>query len=415
MDDIKTDVLVLGQGIGGLLVTAAARAAGLSSTVIERAPTDRRAGVPHASQLHNLLGRGRRELERLLPGITADLPLFDGVRARVSTDTRVVDGGRRALERDLGRELWSIPRMRLEDALRARPETAPDALIPGRAVGLLLTPDGCGGARVDSTGGPRPIRADLVVDAMGGTSPVVAWLRAEGIEVERTVTEVDQWYSTALVRPARALSGFIMVFPSPGSTRGGLASPRADGSYAVSLNGIGAVDRPPVTEAEFRAYARSLPDEGITELLEGALLDRPALFRRPVATWNRHDLAPVAGLVAVGDASGSPNPLHGQGVSGTAWEARLLGRALRSSPSADGFPAHAGRVRSAVWDLMTLHSPLRADVPDAAAWERINDHAEEDPAAQAAVIDVMHLLAPVATLQAISRGEVPVPADSFWE
>jgi hypothetical protein len=198
-----------------------------------------------------------------------------------------------------------------------------------------------------------------------------------------------------------------MVFPYQDQTRGGLASPRADGSYVVSLNGIGAVDPPPTSAEDFVAYAASLPDPVLAELLAGGEVGKPALFRRPRATWNRFDVAPVDGLVAVGDSSGAPNPLLGQGVSGTAWEARALGEALMTSPRAAGHSGSAGRIRAAVWDLMTLHSPLRTDVPDVAAWERISDFVEDSPDAQAALLDVMHLLAPVGALHDLARHELP--------
>ncbi len=410
------DVLVLGQGIAGLLATAAAHAAGLSAVVVERAPQNRGAGVPHASQLHNILGRGRRELERVLPGLTSELAGFDGVRARVSSDTYVFDAGRRAVERDLGRELWSIPRLRLEDAIRMRGETVPDDVIDGRVVGVEVEYGNCVGAWVARTTGERRlIRAGLVVDAMGATSPVREWLRAVGHDVPQVEVEVDQWYASAVVKPVTRSSRFAMVFPYLDQTRGGLASPRADGSYVVSLNGIGAVDSPPTTAESFVAYAESLPDPVLAELLAGGEVGKPTLYRRPRAQWNRFDVAPVDGLVAVGDSSGAPNPLLGQGVSGTAWEARALGDALASSSKAAGYSQTAGRIRAAVWDLMTLHSPLRSDVPDAAAWNRISDYVEDSPEAHTALVDVMHLLTPVGALHNLARGELPQEnAEAIW-
>jgi hypothetical protein len=175
------------------------------------------------------------------------------------------------------------------------------------------------------------------------------------------------------------------------------------------------VDAPPTTAEDFAAYAATLADSVVADLLAGADIGKPVLYRRPRAMWNRYDLAPVDALVAVGDSSAAPNPLLGQGVSGTAWEARVLAEELMVSPRAAGYWQSAGRIRAAVWDLMTLHSPARGDVPDAAAWSRISDKVEDSPAAQAALIDVMHLLAPVATLHEIARGALPDEStDPLW-
>lgn len=328
-----TDVLVLGEGIAGLLAVAAARAAGLSATVVERAPVERAAGVPHAAQLHNLLGRGQRELERMLPGILAELPRFDGVAARISTDTYVFEAGRRGTERDTGRDLWGIPRIRLEDAIRARAETA-GAPVAGRVVGLEVDGARCVGAWIEEQDGvPVLHRAGLVVDAMGASTPAPGWLRAAGHDIPQIVLPVRQWYASAGVRGEHAPGRFVMVFPTGEGTRGGLASPRAGGGHVVSLNGMDA-DPPPATAADFAAYAATLPDPEISRLLDGAEIERPRVFRRPRAVWNRHDQHPVDGFIAVGDASSAPNPLLGHGISGAAWEARVLRDALAGSPRA---------------------------------------------------------------------------------
>lgn len=408
-------MLVLGHGIAGLLVTAVARAAGLGTIAIERRVADRAATPPHASQLHNLLSRGQRELERVLPGLIAGLPGSGIVSARVAIETHVFDAGVRAVERDLGREIWGFPLERLEDAIRSRVETTPDVAITGRAVGLELVAGECVGAWVEVDGEPTLLRAEVVVDAMGASSAAHGWLRDAGVVVPQTVVPVDQWYATAVVREGVAANRFMMVFPSAQETRGGLASPRSDGDYVVSLNGIGAVDAAPRTAQEFAAYARSLPDSAIADLVAHGEVERPKVFRRARAVWNRYDEAQIEGFLAVGDASAITNPLLGQGISAAAWEARALGEAWARSSRADGYLGTAQLIRDATWDLMTVRSPFRFDVPNDEDWSRIAAFAALDAQAHAALIDVWHMLAPVATLHDLARGRLPDgDRDPLW-
>jgi flavin-dependent dehydrogenase len=124
---------------------------------------------------------------------------------------------------------------------------------------------------------------------------------------------------------------------------------------------------------------------------------RPQLFRRPTATWRRYDelTQPVIGLLPVGDAIATLNPLLGQGISVAAWQARMLGQLLlEGDPTPVELLTRRYLERSAVaaqaaWELSELPNALMADpVAHAALTEAIR----HDPAAHRRYVEVWHLL-----------------------
>ncbi|MDQ3035627.1 MAG: FAD-binding monooxygenase, partial [Myxococcota bacterium] len=70
-------VVVLGGSMGGMLAAAVAARSAEQVVVIERDALDgdavARKGVPQGRHNHNLFAGGREVIERLLPGVTADL------------------------------------------------------------------------------------------------------------------------------------------------------------------------------------------------------------------------------------------------------------------------------------------------------------------------------------------------------
>ena len=122
----------------------------------------------------------------------------------------------------------------------------------------------------------------------------------------------------------------------------------------VTLAGI-LGDHPPTDPDGFLAFARSLHVPDIHEAIrDGEPLDDPVPFRFPASVrhhYERLDRLPD-GLLVLGDAVASFNPVYGQGMSVAAIEALTLRRHLESGtqPSPRRWFRDLARVVDVPWD-----------------------------------------------------------------
>lgn len=401
--------VVLGGGIAGLVATAALAQGGYQVTIVERdelsSDWSPRPGVPQSSQLHNLLGRAQQELESLVPGYVSALRDSGAAFADAALDTMVVEYGVVMPRRSVGLELICAPRPQIEGVLRAcvQDQVQPDWWHT-RATGLLYDNDRV--AEVTTERGS--LEADLVVDAMGAMSPLLGWLAAEGHgEVSSQEIPVRQWYvSCEVQRPEEWYSDptFWLIFPGERGSRGGLVSPLGTDRWVVSLSG--ADSEPPLDQGELIAHAEELDNPAIAELLSRTTLTRqPTLFRKHTARWNHvEELGnELPGLFFVGDSVASLNPLLGQGISSTAWQARLLRDRLRDAHPGDLLAVtEAARedtaepVRAAL-ALAGMNSRTCLDangdtIPATARLRELCMLCEGDPELHAAMVRMWHLL-----------------------
>lgn len=415
--------VVLGAGIAGLCAAAALRHAVDTVVVLERDPLDEkrepapRRGVPQSSQLHNLLGAAQANLEALLPGFLDALAAAGAMRGRVSADTHVYELGLRMPERDLGLAIvcarrpvieHAARRMLLEDQrVRVQDGTVASGVVIERgAIRGVLAEDTAAGRR-------ELIDAELVVDATGTGSQAPRWLAAAGYEVPEQVRSVSQWYASALYRrppDTGSANRFWLVFPTPPQTRGGLASPVDRATVNVSLNG-GAHDMPPRTNEEFGAYARSLEDPVIAELMASATpVAVPTVFRRMFAFWRHFEEMTVrpAGFLPIGDAFATLNPLFGQGMSVAAKQGAALAEVARASALEDvdeltrRYVGEAAAVVQQAWELGTLvdsRTGWSRVVSDRHAAMRLGRLLADDPDLHRTYVAIWHLLEPATALE----------------
>ena len=188
----RVDVVVLGAGLAGLSASLAFARSGLRVLVLERdgpgvvGDADRlfdcwkRPGISHFRQPHNFLALARQILLTRAPDVH-DAVLAPG--ARENRQYELIPGEARP-----GDEAFvSICARRplFEYALRQAVDPDDNSTLETstRVVGLLPAsartnaPSRVCGVR---TSNGREIRADLVVDALGRTSPVATWLKGLG-------------------------------------------------------------------------------------------------------------------------------------------------------------------------------------------------------------------------------------------
>jgi 2-polyprenyl-6-methoxyphenol hydroxylase-like FAD-dependent oxidoreductase len=335
-----------------------------------------RKGLPQGRHVHVLLERGRRVVERFLPGLTGELvragaePLdFTrdvawmnpyGWYVRFPGDLVQLAATRDLLDWGVRRRVAALPNVRIRQGADAA------GLIRGpgdgpRVAGVRLrsrTTDAeidCGGAE---------LAADLVVVADGRNSRLPEWLTALGYEPpEETVVNSFQGYASRFYRPPaefetdwRAL--YIQQAP-PEDPRGGLILPVEGGRWLVSLVG-GDGDYPPTDEAGFLAFARGLRSPALYEAIAGAEPLTPIAGQRATENRLRHydRLGRFPdGVVAVGDAVCAFNPVYGQGMTAAALGAEVLDRWLREESSHSGpgrgriFQSRLAQATAVAWQL----------------------------------------------------------------
>ncbi|MDQ4068199.1 MAG: hypothetical protein M3203_01770, partial [Actinomycetota bacterium] len=229
--------------------------------------------------------------------------------------------------------------------------------------GVTTTPDGRQVTGVTLEDGST-VPADLVVDASGRSARSVRWLAALGYEEpETSVVKIDMGYATRIFRRKPGVErdwGVALVMAPPPSGRQGVVFPLEGNRWMVTLAGFHG-DHPPRDPEGFLAFARSLPSPVVAEIIESSEPLGATVTHRLPSNQRRHveRLRRVpGGLVMLGDAICSFNPVYGQGMSSATLQAEALGRALDSTVTLDDrfvrlFYKRAAKAISAPWHLST--------------------------------------------------------------
>ncbi|WP_327727361.1 pyridine nucleotide-disulfide oxidoreductase [Streptomyces sp. NBC_00487] len=370
--------VVIGASMAGMLAAAALARSVDEVIVLERdelpdAPRPRK-GLPQGRHAHVLLPSGRDAIDELVPGGGVRKRLLAaGARERGLTSGLVTLGPqgwyRRSRHHDThplligSRDLldWTVRDAVLESTTRVRIRRA-------SATGLLGTAERVTGVRITGDGGgdraEESLRAELVVDASGRGTRVEHWLAALGITgIRKDVVDSGLVYATRLYRIPEGAESFppaqVTADPAAGRPgRSGLLLPIEGNRWLVSLSGTRGAE-PTGSPDDFVPFARGLRHPLVSRLIAGAepltdvTLSRSTRNERRYfeksGTWPE-------GLVALGDAVATYNPVYGQGMSVAALGARELGRELdRTGVGAPGLARRAQRaaakVVNAAWTM----------------------------------------------------------------
>ncbi|MEV7327421.1 FAD-dependent monooxygenase [Micromonospora sp. NPDC093244] len=374
-DQLGNRAVVLGGSLAGLLAADVLAGVYPEVVVVDRdelaGVTGPRRGVPHGRHAHGLVGRGQQIFEKRFPGLMAELEAA-GVRpGDFSGAIRWYFNGMQLRQAQTG--LLSVPCTRpvIERFVRGRVEAISNVrfLQQYDIVGLETTPDAARvtGVRVqarDGGSGPEVLSADLVIDTTGRGSRTPVWLEELGYSrpTEDRV-KVDLAYTTRHYRVPRDPFGSdiaIIAAATPSHPRGAFyyRLPGEDGRVELSLTGV-LGDHPPTDPEGFLAFVRSLPVPEIYESIrEAEPIDDPVMFRFPASVRRRYERLSrfPEGLLVMGDAVCSFNPVYAQGMAVAAIESQVLADQLTKAkvpPAREFFQAISRQIDSP-WDFAAI-------------------------------------------------------------
>jgi 2-polyprenyl-6-methoxyphenol hydroxylase-like FAD-dependent oxidoreductase len=359
--------VVVGAGVAGLLAARVLADAFAAVTVIDRdrlpeTPTARR-GVPQGRHPHAMLESGRATIEDLLPGYSEDVVAAGGVATNYASDVQFYTEGDVLAAAAESLETVSASRPLFEHVLR-RHVSALDAVeIRSNCQWTDYRVDDTGatieGVTIREDGDREELPAELVVDASGRTSRTPAWLAKHGYGAPAVdEVRIEMAYSTTFVERPPDDRRTYLVPPSSPRYRGGMAAPVEDDRWIVNLQGVHG-ERPPTDEKGFREYATSLPVPEIRQLLADYpwATDEIVAYPFPSSRWHHYERLDrfPGGLLVVGDALASFNPVYAQGMSVAALEALVLHHTLAAGCDdlASRFFDRTAGVVDTAWSLAT--------------------------------------------------------------
>ncbi|WP_328393829.1 FAD-dependent monooxygenase [Streptomyces sp. NBC_00390] len=371
--------VVIGGGMAGMLAAAVLADFADEVTIVERDALpelpEPRKSLPQARHVHVLWSGGARAFEKLIPGIT-ERWLAAGAR-RIPLPTGLVSMTAQGWLRRWPEMQYMIACTRdLLDWVVRKHVLALDAVTllqrhemrgfegtAGRVSGVRLrTPDGD-----DLT-----LAADFVVDASGRGSRVTEWLRPLGVgEIKEAEVDSGLVYASRLYRAPAGSEDFPIVNvqsdpsdPVPGQTA--TIVPVEGGRWLVTLSGTrgGEPSRDP---DRFESFARSVRHPVVGELISmtAPLSEKVTVTRSTVNRRHYFERASrwPEGLVVIGDAVATYNPLYGQGMTVAAQGLVALRDILRTHDL--GTPTLARRIQCAIarpaavaWELATAQDIL---------------------------------------------------------
>jgi 2-polyprenyl-6-methoxyphenol hydroxylase-like FAD-dependent oxidoreductase len=411
----KRHAVVLGGSIAGLLAARVLCDHFDRVTIVEKerlaAGDDVRHAAPQGAHAHGMLAKGLQIIERLFPGFAADLANRGATLIGANDVGIYIAGWRKPHVNPL--KVLVATRPFIEWALARHVRALPKVEIVEDTEVLGVTGDATRVSGVNLAGKTRA--ADFIVDARGRRSNLADWMRALGAEPPAHETS-----------PLGSVYCSYLLEPKPGTTRpkslqvAEIKDKIGAIIFAVERNriqlSVGAnTDIPmPRSHEEMLAFLRDrlpVPD-AYNAVKDMAPVTAPAYSRFTASVRRNFDTLkhPPEGIVAIGDAVASFNPIFGQGMTVAALEAEWLGQCLaENDPSTDGFARRYYKgikpIVDAAWGFPDLEAKRSNPAAQSAGtrfllWytERMQRVASRSSRVSQTIAEVQNMLSPPTTL-----------------
>lgn len=301
-----------------------------------------RKGQPHARHTHVLLAKGLEVMNHYFPGFSQELKDANIDIVDFAQDARWLVNNRLARQHQAGLSYVLASRPCLEYHVRKRVLNLANVELVDRCKTKRLMfnkhGEGVTGVLVERRDGDvreEAIEASLVVDASGRGSKASQWYREMGFDTpEEEKIGIDVGYATRVYRrrPNDLKNGKLLcILPSgANSARGGCLVPMEGDRWICTLSGWGG-DHASADEQSFTDFAKRLASTELADVLErlepeGDIITYkyPFSLRRHYSRLSRHP----EGLLVLGDAVCSFNPIFGQGMTSTCCQAASLDKTL---------------------------------------------------------------------------------------
>ena len=425
--------IVIGGSMAGLLAARVLLDRFAEVTLIEKDDVTEllkaRPGVVQSQHVHVFLTQGQRLLEQLFPGLAQELSAAGAPTVEWTADWLMLGTSKwnPRYPSDLSGRTCS--RTLLEGLIRQRLSAYPNLTIltgcqvkgllntkdPTRVTGVKLHWHSPTATAVDS------LNAALVVDASGRNSALPDYLVQMGCEAppETTINAFLGYASRWYQRPENLevdWQGITISAVEGVSSRGGVLYPIEGDRWIVTLGGVGR-DYPPTDEAGFLEFARSLRVPILYDLLKDTQPLSPIYsYRRTENRWRHYEQLKSLpdGIVGIGDAVCTFNPVYGQGMTTAALGAIALDRCLQQAhpTTLNGFPLRfhrqLARILQAPW-LMATGEDSRWSTTEGAKpkWsdrfvqkylDRVSLLMQDSPVVSKVFAEVVHMVKPPTAL-----------------
>ncbi len=350
--------VVLGSGMAGLVTARVLSDHFAEVLVIEKDSEQQsagfRPGIPQGRHFHALIPGGLDVMEKLMPGLKADLRAAGSLLPKPDQFYFYMPEGKSYAQgvyqpvppgEEHFEPAYVQTRGLLEFTVRQRISSLGNVSFRyDTTVREPVVSEGrVTGVQVDKT--DETVSADVVIDAMGKTGRSSNWLAAMGYQrPQENVINCDFAYTSVFLEPddpdAFTDVGFF-VMPAAGAElfRGGALVRMEDGSWLALVGGRYG-DYPPRDFEGFLEYAKTLAEPRFYDLVSQAKpLYDPAHFRFPSGVRRRFDLLSEfpEGLLPIGDSVCHFNPAYGQGMTSASLQAMALNQVLATQGGwADG-------------------------------------------------------------------------------